>query len=600
MKQSVFILLSLVLLSCSDNISELANDKRQSSLNQENQTRATVDIHNLSTTNPKLLNDWENVQTIALNTSGNHNVTAPWTSGTASSLSDTFRKDIKKEDGWIMHFHTFKQKGLDEKQNYMCFYNQFTGYLKVFYYYEGDRASQGTQWYMKTADGSSSRLFNLADFLAYSDDVADINTIVVSNQVGDPTKGLQTGWNGFEFEVPYCTDYKDKEFTIGAYDRVITNYSFLGDVDLKSSGTITPVRSSSGGWQTTIANLAGQGAKSLVDSKLDKAKKKNNSKEDKDSTGTFGQKLADAISSIPASSYSKLLSAGLGLIFGKATVVNDYKLNVTTTGKIQFSGTGTTEITSGIPSVTFSLYSLMNNATKEVSNTQSFVYNPVNSENHYVGVWNLRIAPKVFYQRITSVTPPYNSRKNADGTYSVDNIKMEAPSYWTRYELIFNPDLKSYANYNSTFTKVMRCDSLLGNRYKPKMIDIGDYLNSSLMYRDKEKRFYDMDGYIETGYTVTEQQKREKTHFYFDWGNIDCGRQVGLIEYGCTFNYRGKCLKITQTRLYPTGYGIDMGALEDVVEGYYDKGSDMRVNGKEPFYEYQKKKNGIPIINYEP
>lgn len=277
MKNFLILFLSLFMVSCSESNLDYANLEKNS-VNSNVTTRASVDIHNQSTTNPTLLNDWENVHTIALNTSGNHYVTAPWASGTASTLSDTFRKDIKKEDGWVMLFHTFKQKGLDEKQNYMCFYNQFTGYIKVFYYYEGERSSQGTQWYMKTADGSSTKLFNLSDFLSYSDEVADINTIVLSNQVGDPTKGLQTGWNGFEFEVPYCTDYKDKEFIIGAYDRVITNYSFLGDVDLKSSGTITPIRSSTGGWQTTIANLAGQGAKSFVDSKLDKAKKTENNK----------------------------------------------------------------------------------------------------------------------------------------------------------------------------------------------------------------------------------------------------------------------------------------------------------------------------------
>lgn len=41
------------------------------------------------------------------------------------------------------------------------------------------------------------------------------------------------------------------------------------------------------------------------------------------------------------------------------------------------------------------------------------------------------------------------------------------------------------------------------------MIDIGDYLHASLMYRDK-KSFYDTDGWLETGYTITEKQLREK------------------------------------------------------------------------------------------
>lgn len=466
MKLLYLILLSLAFFSCSENISELANDK-----------------------NSVLLNDWENVQMISLNTSGNHNVTVPWANGTASSLSESFRKDIKKGDGWVMLFHTFKQKGLDEKQNYMCFYNQFTGYLKVFYYYEGDRFSQGTQWYMKTADGTCTKLFNLADYLAYSDDVADINAIVVSNQVGDPTKGLQTGWNGFEFEVPYCTDYKNKEFVIGAYDKMVTKYDFFGDVDLKSAGTITPMRSN-GGWQTTIANLAGRGAKSLVDSKLSKALKTTDSNAAKnDATGNFGQKMANAISKIPAGSYSQLISAGLGLIFGRTSVQNDYDLKVTTTGKVEFSGVGITETTSGIPSVTFKLYALMNSTDDKVSSSSSFVYNLADGQEHYVGVWNLQKSPKVFYQRISGITAPWNCRKNVDGTYSMDNVKLNAPYHWTGHELVLNPDLKKYASYYSRFTKVMRCDSLAGIQYNPKMIDIGDYLHASLMYRDKKKSF---------------------------------------------------------------------------------------------------------------
>lgn len=230
----------------------------------EDATRAIVNNGNESKTNPFLLNDWENVNEIVLNTSGNHKVSAPWATGTSSSLDVDFRKDIKKEDGWVMLFHTFKKKGLDEKQNYMCFYNRFTGFLKFFYYYEGDRQSQGTQWYMKTADGTNSTIFNFTNYLASGDTSHNINMAVFSNQVGDPTKGLEPGWNGFEFEVPYCTDYKNIDFIVGAYDKTLTTYDFSGDVKLNTTGTITPMGSSSG-WQSSVANVAGKGAKSLVD-----------------------------------------------------------------------------------------------------------------------------------------------------------------------------------------------------------------------------------------------------------------------------------------------------------------------------------------------
>lgn len=68
----------------------------------EDATRAIVNNGNESKTNPFLLNDWENVNEIVLNTSGNHKVSAPWATGTSSSLDVDFRKDIKKEDGWVM------------------------------------------------------------------------------------------------------------------------------------------------------------------------------------------------------------------------------------------------------------------------------------------------------------------------------------------------------------------------------------------------------------------------------------------------------------------------------------------------------------------
>jgi len=99
-------------------------------------TRSIVETSTESETNPTLISDWENIETVKLNSSSI--VTVPWVTGASTALSGVFCKDIKKEDGWMMLFHTFKRANLDIGQNYMCFYNMFTGYLKFFYYYEGD------------------------------------------------------------------------------------------------------------------------------------------------------------------------------------------------------------------------------------------------------------------------------------------------------------------------------------------------------------------------------------------------------------------------------------------------------------------------------
>lgn len=585
MKQLYFILLSLVLLSCSENISELANTKCQASLNQEIQTRATVDIHNQSMTNPMLLNDWENVQTISLNTSGNHNVTAPWANGTASSLSESFRKDIKKEDGWVMLFHTFKQKGLDEKQNYMCFYNQFTGYLKFFYYYEGDRDSQGTQWYIKTADGTNSRIFNFTDYLAAGDTSCDINMVVFSNQIGDLAKGLEPGWNGFEFEVPYCTDYKNTEFVIGAYDRKVSTYDFAGDVRLNTSGTIT-VMGAKNGWQSTVANIAGKGAKSLVDKML---------KPNTDSTGKFGKMLVGAISNIPAGSYAQAISAGLNLIFGKSTTVNNYDVKLTTSGQIKFEGTGTTETTSGIPSVTFNSYSFMN-SDKKVENS-SFVYNLSNEKNHYIGVWNVSHNPYVFYKRITEIR--YNHMDGSslgDGRVHYE-IKLSPPENYNIYYININPDLNRYILSTKNKSVHMICNKIGGDVYKPKMIDINDYLHPDYIYKDDFLELYSTNGILEADFVLTQNDMLTKRKFYYDWGNIDCGRMVMAISENLVYQYKGKDIEVAQTRIYPADYHVEVSYVEDVPD--YDKGEKKIVNKDNPFYEQKKVLNGIPIKVYE-
>lgn len=71
-------------------------------------TRAIVDSVNVSISNPDLIDNWENIDEILLNTSGEA-VTAPWCDGATTHLPSDFRKDIKKKDGWRILFHTFKK-----------------------------------------------------------------------------------------------------------------------------------------------------------------------------------------------------------------------------------------------------------------------------------------------------------------------------------------------------------------------------------------------------------------------------------------------------------------------------------------------------------
>ena len=56
-----------------------------------------------STSNPSLFTDWEGCETVALNKAGSF-ATLPWRDGCSTTLSTTFRYNIKKTDGWQMAF----------------------------------------------------------------------------------------------------------------------------------------------------------------------------------------------------------------------------------------------------------------------------------------------------------------------------------------------------------------------------------------------------------------------------------------------------------------------------------------------------------------
>lgn len=617
MKHISLFLILVLFSACSDKISTiLEND---SSKYGTFSTRALVDLSHSSSSNPTLLNDWENVERIKLNTIGSNGidktVTAPWVSSTSSTLDYTFRHDIKKEDGWVMLFHTFKEIGLDEKQNYMLFYNQFTGYIKVFYYYEGDRDSQGTQWFIKTSDGCYTQLLNLTGYLSEANENKRYNMATFSNLTGEPTKGLSPGWNGFEFEVPYCTDYRNIEFTIGAYDKKITYFDFTGNTDLKTVGTITPM-GGGGGLLSTLASITGNGAKSMVDDCMASAKTDSPTDTTSIKKQSFGTMLRNAISSIPAGSYVQAISAGLNLIFGKTSSVNYSDVKLTTTGKIEFAGSGSLETTSGIPSITFNLYSMMN-SDSPIDNSDMFVYNIQDGQNHFLGVWTLANRPTIIYQRLTPIknfykTELYDKHGVMDPLmrrYSFYG-ETEFPSKWQTMYITINPDLKSYLKDSVSVATLMGCDKMDGAKYLSNVIDIDDYFTKDYIYRDSLKSFYQLHnrttsmpvmGLVRekdfsevvtnaSGTTFKQQQLK------YDWGNIDCGRMVDAISLTNTFDYKGRNMRILQTRVYPITYTVDEGVVIDADD--YSNNLLIEITDNK-YFNILKKRAGLPIIDYD-
>lgn len=579
MKRYLFLILAACLVACQNDLN----------LNNESPTtRAIVDESNSSISNPNLLSNWENIQTITLNTIGtptqNRKVTSPWSDGVSTQLSDKFRKDIKQENGWKMLFHTFKEVGLDEKQNYMCFYNIFTGYLKFFYYYEGEQKSQGTQWYIRTSNGQNTKLFNLIDYIAKIDTAkCEHNSILLSNLTGNPTNGITPGWNGFEFEVPYCTDYRNIDLVIGAYDRNITSYNFLGKEEALIAGTTTGTNTSSSTTTTSTTTIEGEDAKKYIE-KLDQKAELGSQMDSLITDALSGGKPASAITSGGNKAFGRATTITTTTTTSSSTTEENIKL--TTSGSITMSGTGTSEVTTGIPPLTFNLYRTMNPAPKQAASTSSsFVYatNSTSTEEHYIGVWTLFHAPVIIYPRFTTVRhiswnigaySPYPDRKQVSGTTSTPKM------YPHGCMKNINPDIEQYIISTKGKAELVRCDTLNGMIYKKGVKDFGaSYLKPNLVYRDQDRCFYEVDITRQVPCIGYASPTTSAQDYHYDWGTILSGRVLGVYSVENTYSYRGKKITVYQSRVYEPTYDFDVIHIEDY-EGY----KDAMLNYKQPAF----------------
>lgn len=174
---------------------ELPEQVRRESFNRSDYV---VDDEHLSTLNPDLLDNWEQVEDIKLPRSGGTRVTAPWEDGFSGEISGTFGRDIRKEDGWEMLFHTFKSDEQMELTDNLCFYHADLQIVKVFYcyeirYIEEGRGKLGPKWFILYGNGEE---FQLAD-------TPENERILAFPNLFEYAISLATsGWHGFLFHIP--------------------------------------------------------------------------------------------------------------------------------------------------------------------------------------------------------------------------------------------------------------------------------------------------------------------------------------------------------------------------------------------------------------
>lgn len=606
--------LLFLMLGCSDE-PVITED----TLSSTNKSRTiTSDEENISEINPTLIDDWENVQVIKLGTPGNHSVTAPWANGTSTNLSSEFIHDIRKADGWDMLFHTFKKKGQDEGTNYMCFYNKFTGILKIFYYAEKIDGATTTQWILEQKSGELLKMFDAPDSFSKADSELPNNSsksLSFNNATNSSISGLTVGWNGFQYQISrYADESTNCDVSINAIDNTITSFEFLGKSNNLTTGTITSVTSTNKDiadghpQKTGIITRSGQVASDLLSNmhKLSEVK-------------FLSNEFRDLIGTVTNSDKFKAITEGLKFIFKRSTVTTLYTTSdvyLETTGTITTTGTGTSNTQSQAKALSFNLSSILKNGSKQgplmVTPNQLPDY-----EN--LGVWTLKKRPKVYYYRVSAVWPQHvtithsnnyvevanliSSKDNEIETQSVnstgvslfynDGVEVTGevtvpPFRYDLPEIIFNPAIKNYLKSYNTDIKFFNCKKINGNAYNPGYEDI--YGNGAhwteMVYSDSEKEIKSPNFYGDFQYRTvfsSEQLNIDDTkNWYFDWGTILVGKLIAYVTVNMDFNYQGKEFKVSETRVYPVDYGYDPGPGSsyfhhppyDFVINYYDPWRD--------------------------
>ena len=217
------ILVLFAVLSCEKRMNYIPDEN----VNVSAVTKSLVPIVT-STSNPDLIDNWENFTSIKLNGGGVSD--APWiyVPGNSMNIPDYFRFDIKKEDSWKMVYHTLTDVESTEP-NYIIFYNDKTGILKVFYYSIAYENNQGLYWVLEAdrptyliQSNTITQNYQKNKFITTSN-VIDHNSI---SELGH----LNPGWNAFYFELPYCyEDNTDLKMSIYAYNVEVSDIYLIGN-----------------------------------------------------------------------------------------------------------------------------------------------------------------------------------------------------------------------------------------------------------------------------------------------------------------------------------------------------------------------------------
>lgn len=429
-KRSFLSLLMLTLGLCSCNDSLLPTEEMSQNPIVREDLDGTYPYSQQCVTRGISVPDWESWKKVKLSsgTVESDSVAVPWANDdlVTTIIPTQIRKDIKKENGWMLVKYTVNGNW-GKNNNYMFFYNKYTGILKVFYYLENTVASSTGIWQLKIDVPQK--------LLAFTGEVADpINGIhnkqelYCTNITSTGTSGFTHGWNCFQVELAYDPQFTSGTLIINPVNRTSSQITLTGSYGSSSKGTCvtTSTTSSDSGDITGLATAAGEDAYNFIMRELENNK--------------FSVSSSKSIDNVISESISDIIRKGINQLFSSFTArynkdkTQKYNLHFTTNGKAEIKGAITAETTGGLAPGSLNL----SKASLGVS----------------LGVWNLEKQPIIYFDTTAKLLTYGKGQFPIYHLWRMKNDTNNKISY--KYDFIINPDiisnLKSYTSSIDAYT----------------------------------------------------------------------------------------------------------------------------------------------------
>lgn len=372
--------------------------------------------------------NWESWEKVRLSSgvAETDSVAVPWADNAlvTTVIPTQIRKDIKKENGWMLIKYTVNGNW-GKNNNYMFFYNKYTGILKVFYYLENTVGSSTGIWQLVI--DVPQRLFaftgNIADPI---EGVYKRQELYCTNITTTGSSGFTYGWNCFQVELAYDPLFTSGTLTVNPVNRTNSQISLTGSYGSSSKGTFVTTTGSNSSDITGLATAAGEDAYNFIMKEIENNK-----------ITITDSKNAD---NIVNETLSDIIRKGINQIFSSFTARHNnnpsekYNIQFTTNGKAEMSGTITTETTGGLAPGSLNL----SKSSLGVS----------------LGVWNLEEQPIIYFGTTAKLLKWGQMQYPVYHLWRMDGSISDETSFSNKF--ILNPDitkdLNSYTCSANAFT----------------------------------------------------------------------------------------------------------------------------------------------------